>query len=177
MFLTHVKTLPAEDIKVLIGDNLAAHLSPFVLKLCAKHNIRFCFLPENATHIMQPLDVTVFAPMKRHWRAILTSWKEECARMGNNYATLPKQVGASVQYVPIPVPRYLLFTRIYFPSGMIPPPHVPVCEITRYGYVYYRYSTVYVRYWYLWSYRTESIKTTGTCFYNKIFECRSFRLS
>jgi hypothetical protein len=52
VFLTHVKTIPAEDIKVLIGDNLAAHMSPFILKLSAKHNIRFCFLPEDATHIM-----------------------------------------------------------------------------------------------------------------------------
>lgn len=40
VFLKHVKTLPKDDIKVLIGDNLAAHLSPYVTELCAKHNIR-----------------------------------------------------------------------------------------------------------------------------------------
>jgi hypothetical protein len=36
-----VKTLPAEDIKILIGDNLAAHLSPYVLRECEKYNIRY----------------------------------------------------------------------------------------------------------------------------------------
>ncbi len=90
MFLVHVSSLPPEDIKVLIGDNLAAHMSPFVTELCAKHNIRFCFLPENSTHILQPLDVSVFGPMKREWRAILRNWKEECAKNGLNYPTLPK---------------------------------------------------------------------------------------
>ncbi len=57
--------LPYEDVKVLLGDNLAAHLSPDILKLFHQHNIRFCFLPENSTCLMQPLDVGVFKPMKR----------------------------------------------------------------------------------------------------------------
>jgi hypothetical protein len=91
VFLLHVKKLPKEDIKVLIGDNLAAHLSPYVTDLCAIHNIRFVFLPENSTHLLQPLDVAVFAPMKRRWREVLTAWKEECMRTHTNYTTLPKQ--------------------------------------------------------------------------------------
>ncbi len=41
---------------------------------------------------MQPLDVSIFGPMKRQWRKILTAWKEECARKGENFATIPKQV-------------------------------------------------------------------------------------
>jgi hypothetical protein len=61
---------------------------------------RFTFLPENSTHIMQPLDVSVFAPMKRKWREILGNWKDECTAAGDNYASIPKQVGT----VPVPVP-------------------------------------------------------------------------
>jgi hypothetical protein len=53
---------------------------------------RFIFLPENSTHILQPLDVAVFAPMKKRWRALITEWKDECSRNGTNYATIPKQV-------------------------------------------------------------------------------------
>jgi len=80
-------------MKVLIGDNLGAHMSPAVLALCEKHNIRYIFLPENSTHIMQPLDVSVFGPMKRHWREnVLSAWKDECERKGENFATIPKQV-------------------------------------------------------------------------------------
>jgi hypothetical protein len=75
VFIPHIRTMPLEDIKVLLGDNLAAHLSPYVLKMCERYNIRFVFLPENSTHILQPLDVAVFAPMNRYWREILSSWK------------------------------------------------------------------------------------------------------
>jgi hypothetical protein len=64
-----------------------------MLDLCTKHNIRYIFLPENSMHIMQPLDVAVFGPMKRHWREkLLSAWKEECERKGENFATIPKQV-------------------------------------------------------------------------------------
>lgn len=88
-FLPWVEALPPEDIKVLIGDNLAAHLSPTILQLCREHNIRFCFLPENSTHFLQPLDVGVFGPMKTHWREILRRWKQTD---GKNYSALPKHV-------------------------------------------------------------------------------------
>jgi hypothetical protein len=92
VFIKHIRHLPKEDIKVIIGDNLAAHLSPYVTMLCELHNVRFCFLPENSTHLLQPLDVAVFGPMKRHWRKILSDWKDECMKTGQNSATLPKQV-------------------------------------------------------------------------------------
>jgi hypothetical protein len=96
-----VATLPPEDIKVLLGDNLAAHMSPYVTERCAQHNIRFCFLPENSTHILQPLDVSVFGPLKREWRTILRAWKEECAKKGVHYPTLPKHESAlSILFLP-----------------------------------------------------------------------------
>lgn len=62
-----------------------------VLDLCEQYNIRFIFLPDNATHVMQPLDVAVFAPMKTEWKKILRHWKDSCERQGKSYPTLPKQ--------------------------------------------------------------------------------------
>jgi hypothetical protein len=59
--------------------------------MCEKFNIRYIFLPQNSTHLMQPLDVAVFAPMKRRWREILSEWKDACVREGKNFATIPKQ--------------------------------------------------------------------------------------
>jgi hypothetical protein len=35
-----VSQFPKTDIKVLIGDNLAAHLSPYVTELCDEWNIK-----------------------------------------------------------------------------------------------------------------------------------------
>lgn len=66
-------------------------MSPYVTQLCAANNVRFCFLPENSTHLLQPLDVAVFGPMKRYWREILREWKEDCARKNISYSSLPKQ--------------------------------------------------------------------------------------
>lgn len=41
--------------KIVIGDNLTAHTSLDVLKLCQKHKIKFLLLPANSTHLSQPL--------------------------------------------------------------------------------------------------------------------------
>ncbi|XP_048481245.1 uncharacterized protein LOC119693967 [Plutella xylostella] len=64
-----------DGVKVIVGDNLASHLSIETIQLCQTHNIRFVFLPKNATHLTQPLDVAFFGPLKRKWREILTNYK------------------------------------------------------------------------------------------------------
>lgn len=61
--LPYFKSLPPGR-KVLIGDNLASHISPEVIKICEHKNISFVLLPPNSTHLTQPLDVSVFRPMK-----------------------------------------------------------------------------------------------------------------
>ncbi len=63
--------------KLIIGDNLASHLSPTVIDLCRENNIEFVCLPPNSTDKLQPLDVGVFGPLKANWRRILTSYKEK----------------------------------------------------------------------------------------------------
>ena len=62
------------------GDNLSAHLSFEVIKMCEENNIVFCFLPDNSTHILQPLDVAFFHPLKVAWRYILQKWKRGTGR-------------------------------------------------------------------------------------------------
>lgn len=70
--------------KVMIGDNLAGHVSQKVLKSCRDNNISFVLLPPNSTHLTQPLDVAYFRPLKMKWREILNNWKEK------NTGTVPK---------------------------------------------------------------------------------------
>jgi hypothetical protein len=41
VFLKYIEgRIPKEDVKVLIGDNLGAHISPTVMEKCKEHNIR-----------------------------------------------------------------------------------------------------------------------------------------
>lgn len=75
ILLPHFQKLPEDIPKVLMGDNLASHVSPAVIKSCVQNNIRFCLLSPNSTHITQPLDVSCFRPLKAKWRVILTDWK------------------------------------------------------------------------------------------------------
>lgn len=78
-----------EGKKVLIGDNLSSHLSEKVIAACKEHNISFVCLVANATHLLQPLDVAFFAPLKKTWRMILTAWKKTPRGRRNN--VLPKE--------------------------------------------------------------------------------------
>ena len=61
--------------KVLIGDNLSSHLSDAVITACSQNNIAFVCLYPSATHLLQPLDVAWFAPLKKVWRKTLEDWK------------------------------------------------------------------------------------------------------
>lgn len=71
VIIDYCQTLPQEDLKVVISDNLACHLSADIIEKCEENNVLLIFLPENSTHLMQPLDVTVYRAMKEKWRQLL----------------------------------------------------------------------------------------------------------
>lgn len=62
--------------KILLGDNLASHLTLDVIKSCEENDIMFILLPPNSTHLSQPLDVAFFRPLKISWKRRLTEWKK-----------------------------------------------------------------------------------------------------
>ncbi|KAB0805407.1 hypothetical protein PPYR_02377 [Photinus pyralis] len=76
-----------ETKKIVIGDNLASHFSPRVIEAAIENNIYMAPLPAHSTHIMQPLDVSFFGPMKKKWRTILDTWRKQSRRRG----TIPKE--------------------------------------------------------------------------------------
>lgn len=75
--------------RILIGDNLSSHLTTEVIKICYENDVHMIFLPANATHLTQPLDVAFFRPMKMAWRKILEEWK---VGPGHREASLQKDV-------------------------------------------------------------------------------------
>lgn len=90
-FLSHLLPIlrKKNGRKVVIGDNLSSHINERVLLECEKHNISFICLPPNATHILQPLDVAYFRPLKCKWRQILLDWKS--SQTGRKLPTTPKE--------------------------------------------------------------------------------------
>ena len=61
--------------KALIGDNLASHFSANVIEATLMYDIKFITLPANSTHLLQPLDVSVFSSLKKSWRVIIQGWR------------------------------------------------------------------------------------------------------
>lgn len=74
VIVPHLRRL--DGTKIIIGDNLSAHISFEAVQLCETNDIKFVFLPSNSTHMLQPLDVAVYAPLKSAWRDVLATWKK-----------------------------------------------------------------------------------------------------
>ena len=73
--------------KIVTGDNLSSHFTEPVIKAAEQLNIDFVCFPPNSTHLMQPLDVAFYRPLKGAWRSILDSWK---AKQSKQTTTLSK---------------------------------------------------------------------------------------
>ena len=73
VFLPHATK--QDGRKILIGDNLSSHFTDTVLQKAREHNISFVCLPANSTHLLQPLDVAFYGPLKQYWRKVIDEWK------------------------------------------------------------------------------------------------------
>jgi len=54
--------------RVLICDGFGTHETLEILEFCFENNIILCRLPSHTSHKLQPCDVSVFAPLKAHYR-------------------------------------------------------------------------------------------------------------
>ncbi|XP_055897466.1 uncharacterized protein LOC129928222 [Biomphalaria glabrata] len=65
---------------ILILDNHESHLSYAALELAKRNNIHVITLPPHTSHKLQPLDRTVFGPMKAAFNNLADSWQIKYAR-------------------------------------------------------------------------------------------------
>lgn len=72
-FLPIVKDKPGN--KVLICDNLSAHVSVHALQLCEEHDIKFICPVGNSSHL-HPFDVEFYEYLQCSWRIVLNEWRE-----------------------------------------------------------------------------------------------------
>ncbi|XP_065188306.1 uncharacterized protein LOC135819081 [Sycon ciliatum] len=63
LFLTSTSR---EKTQLILMDNHSSHISVEILELARKSNVVFIALPSKTTHILQPLDKTVFSAMGAH---------------------------------------------------------------------------------------------------------------
>lgn len=74
-FYPAVKHLLDTGPVVMFFDGHFSHLSIALIKQARSLGIHLSCLPPNTTHILQPLDVGVFGPVKAAWRKILKEYK------------------------------------------------------------------------------------------------------
>ncbi len=74
-FFPAVKHLVETGPVVMFFDGHYSHLSIALIKKAKSLGIHLLCLPPNTTHILQPLDVGVFGPVKSEWRKILKCYK------------------------------------------------------------------------------------------------------
>jgi hypothetical protein len=54
-----------DDYRLLLCDGHDSHVSADFVSYCIHHHIDLVLLPPHSSHLLQPLDVGVFAPLKR----------------------------------------------------------------------------------------------------------------
>jgi hypothetical protein len=70
---------------ILFLDGHASHLTIELSDFCVSHQIEVIPLYPNATHVLQPLDVGLFHPVKTEWKKIVADW-----RLDNSGARITK---------------------------------------------------------------------------------------
>jgi len=60
---------------VLYLDGHSSHLTLPLVQFCRSNQIELIALYPNATHILQPLDVSVFHPLKNAWQKTVCNWR------------------------------------------------------------------------------------------------------
>lgn len=67
----------AEFPVIVFLDGHTSHLSIHLCRFCRERQIIVICLHPNATHILQPLDVAVFYPLKARWKKEVSLWRLE----------------------------------------------------------------------------------------------------
>lgn len=62
---------------LLFLDGHRSHLTLHLSNFCAANGIEIIALYPNSTHILQPMDLSVFRPLKSYWKKAVNIWKLE----------------------------------------------------------------------------------------------------
>ncbi|XP_063366315.1 uncharacterized protein LOC134654774 [Cydia amplana] len=77
VFIPYLKEKEIALPVILFLDGHKSHLTMHLSTLCRENGIIVVALVPNTTHMMQPLDVAVFFPLKQKWRKLVKKWRIE----------------------------------------------------------------------------------------------------
>ncbi|KAI0996678.1 hypothetical protein K3495_g11505 [Podosphaera aphanis] len=67
------QTTPEENqSRMLLLDGHGSHATVDFMWECKKNNVHLVFLPPHSSHVLQPLDLGVFSPLKHRYRSIIS---------------------------------------------------------------------------------------------------------
>ena len=67
--LTETVVHPAKRPVIILCDGHSSHYTPEAISGAAEVGVIFC-IPPNTTHVAQPLNVSFFGLLKRHWSSV-----------------------------------------------------------------------------------------------------------
>lgn len=62
---------------IVFLDGHVSHMSIHLSNFCKDKQIILCCFPPHATYILQPLDVSLFFPLKQRWKTLIRNWRIE----------------------------------------------------------------------------------------------------
>lgn len=76
-FIPALDTRSVKRPVVLFIDGHSTHLSLAASDICVEHGIELYCLLEHSSHVMQPLDLRLFATLKQNWKAAVRAYHVE----------------------------------------------------------------------------------------------------
>ena len=80
-----LKFAPAEWLLLLLFDGLKAHLTIDLIEAAKESEIFLYCLPAHSSHLLQPLDLSVFGPLKAGWKRVANTFNHFTGRVINQY--------------------------------------------------------------------------------------------
>jgi hypothetical protein len=80
-FIPHTNSRVRGRFRLLILDGHSSHLTPLFDRMCAENDIIPLCMPSHSSHLLQPLDVGCFAPLKKAYGRFVS----DLARRGYNH--------------------------------------------------------------------------------------------
>ena len=72
-FAKHTKPKPSSLVLLLL-NNQESHISVAVLNLCKESGTVLMTFPPHCSHKLQPLDLTIYGPLKTYYNTAVTDW-------------------------------------------------------------------------------------------------------